>query len=105
MHAPLKLFDELSDADAKWLFSVGVKQQVPAHATIFREGEQPGAIYIVLEGLLGATADTNGDGMPHVPLGPGEIVGKRAFLEDQPASATVVAVERSLLLAVPRSTL
>jgi len=100
----LGLLADLVDADVIWIFLVGVERQVIANTTLTVEGEAPDALYIVLEGLVairvrGLAPESGG------VLGPGQIFGEMSFVEGAPASATVQAVENSLLLALPRSTL
>lgn len=100
----LGLLADLADADVDWIFRSGIEQQVIANTTLTVEGEAPDALYLVLEGLVairlrGLSPESGGT------LGPGQIVGEMSFLEGAPASATVQAVENSLLLALPRSLL
>ncbi|MCO6456929.1 MAG: cyclic nucleotide-binding domain-containing protein [Pirellulaceae bacterium] len=100
----LSLLKELDDQDIEWILEAGDERQVIASTVVIREGTQPDALYFVLEGLLGITVTATGD-KQLATLGPGELVGEISLLEDRPATATVSAVENSLLLAVPRTQL
>ena len=100
----LNLLDELEEEDLDWILSGGWEQQVMAHTAIIHEGEVPNALYIVLQGLLGIQISSIGEST-FALLGPGEIVGEMSFLEDKTASATVSAVESTLLLVIPREKL
>jgi CRP-like cAMP-binding protein/SAM-dependent methyltransferase len=104
MYEALSLFSDLDDADIEWIFQNAVEQQVIANTALTREGEPPDALYVVLEGLAGVKVRALGPDVLRT-LGPGEIVGDMSFLEGLPASATVEAVENSLLLAIPKEVL
>jgi len=96
-----ELLNEMSKEDIEWLLSEGVEQTVIMDTRIINEGELPDSIYILLQGLLGVTSRAFNDSRIAV-LGPGEIVGDISFLEKRPASASVFAVENSLLLVLSR---
>jgi len=96
-----QLLKELNKEDIEWLFSEGVEKTVILNTKIINEGDMPGSIYIVLQGLLGVTTTSVDDSRIAV-LGPGEIIGDISFLEKRPASASVFAAENSLLLVLPK---
>jgi CRP-like cAMP-binding protein/SAM-dependent methyltransferase len=100
----LALLSEFTETDIEWIFDVGIEQQVIANTVIIKEGTDPEALYIVLEGLVGIYVASAGN-RQLAALGPGELLGEISFLEDRPASATVVAVENSLLLVLSRDKL
>src|SRR5260370_27472609 len=101
MQEALGLLSELNEEDISWIQEQGQEQQVIANTLLIREGETPEAIFIVLEGLVGIEIEA----ISHQKIafrGPGELLGEISFLDGRPASATVKAVENSLLLALPR---
>jgi CRP-like cAMP-binding protein/SAM-dependent methyltransferase len=100
MFEALFLLSGLDDADVQWIFDAGNEQQVISGKVIIQEGTKPPALYFVLEGLVGVSVSSAGD-RQLATLGPGELMGEISFLEDRPATATITAVENSLLLAVP----
>lgn len=104
MFEALVLLNEFDESDVHWLLGAGTEQQIHSGTTVIQEGSHPPALYFVLEGLLGLNVSSAGDQQLAV-LGSGELVGEISFLEDRPATATVTAVESTLLLAVPRSAL
>lgn len=104
MFEALVLLNEFDESDVHWLLGAGTEQQIHSGATIIQEGSHPSALYFVLEGLLGLSVSSAGD-KQLAALGSGELVGEISFLEDRPATATVSAVESTLLLAVPRAAL
>ena len=96
MHDALTLLSLLNDADIDWIMENGEKQQVNAGTSIIKEGDEIDSLYIVLEGLMGVYLSA----LPRQQLatvGPGELVGEISFIEEGPASASVTAVETSLL--------
>ena len=71
-----------------------------ANTVIVREDEPLAYLYIVLEGLFGVRIASIPDSEIG-RLGPGEIIGEISFLENMLPSATVTAIESSLLLEIP----
>jgi len=100
MQAALELFSHLEQEDIDWIFQASNEMQIIANTRVVLEGEKPDALYFVLEGLLGVRTSAMGN-RQIATLGPGEILGEIAFLDGLPASATVQAVENSLLLVLP----
>ena len=100
MQSALGLLSELSEEDVDWIFHIGFERHVTAGTIIVREGEPLSCLYIVLEGLFGVKIAS----IPKAEigrLGPGEIIGEISFLENTLPSATVTAIESSLLLEIP----
>lgn len=104
MHDAIALLGELIQTDIDWIFDTGATQHKNAYEVIIREGKNLDAIYIVLEGVVGINVSILADKQLAI-LGPGEILGEMSLLEDRPASASVVTLENSLLLAIPRDKL
>ena len=93
------LLSDLNAEDVEWLLDHGREEQVIANTVLLREGELPDSLYFVLQGLVGVRISAFPD-RQLATLGPGEVLGDMSFLEERPASATVAAVENSLLLRV-----
>jgi CRP-like cAMP-binding protein/SAM-dependent methyltransferase len=104
MQPALGLLNELSEEYIDWLFRIGFERQVVTHTVIVREDEPVGSLYIVLEGLFAVKVSSIPDSEIG-RLGPGEIIGEIAFLENSVPSASVIAIENSLLLEVPSAIL
>lgn len=72
---------------------------IEAGAPVVVQGDVGDAYFVVSEGRL--AVDVDGDRRPH-ELAPGDGFGEIALLRDVPRTATVTAVERSLLLRLER---
>lgn len=104
MRKALYILAELSDRDFEWMLTVGRAKQIAAGTVLIREGEPIDALYIVLDGMLGVSVDAL-DSADIARLGYGEVVGEISFVDARPPSATVRAIEDSLVWALPRSQL
>ncbi|MBW4578390.1 MAG: cyclic nucleotide-binding domain-containing protein [Tildeniella nuda ZEHNDER 1965/U140] len=102
----LLVFGELYDSDLDWMVKVGVPQRLSMGTLLIQEGTALDAIYILLEGTLAVFVSAIVDGRQVskevARLATGEILGEMSFIEAQTASATVKAVESSLVLSLPR---
>src|SRR5437762_13724147 len=96
MQTALGLLNELNEEHIDWIFRTGFERQVIANTVIVREKEPIVSIHIVLEGLFAVRIASIPDAEVG-RLGPGEIIGEISFLENSPPSASVVAIESSLL--------
>jgi bacteriocin-type transport-associated protein len=104
MRKVLYILGQLSDDDIEWLMHAGNRRRIPTGTVLIREGKPVDALYIVLEGLLAITVAAL-DGKEVDRCGCGEIVGEMSFVDALPPSATVTAVQDSVVLSVPRATL
>jgi CRP-like cAMP-binding protein len=104
MRKVLYLLAQLTDADVEWLLTKGRKELIPAGTILIQKRRPLDTLYIVLDGTLGVAIPTR-EGAQTLRLGCGEVVGEMSFVEARPPSATVTALEDSVLLAVPRQEL
>ena len=102
MRKVLYILGQLSDADMEWIGSVAVKRYLAPGEVLIKQGEPVDAVYIVLEGTLSVRGQADSE---IAQLGSGEIVGEMSFVDARPPLATVVALEVSLVLAIPRTRL
>jgi CRP-like cAMP-binding protein/SAM-dependent methyltransferase len=98
------LIDALDPAQVDWILKSGREQRIESGEVLVAEDGEVGAIYFLIEGLLHARTRALG-GQVLATLGPGEIVGEISFVDRQRASASVVAAEDGLVLALPRDVL
>lgn len=94
---------DFSDDDIDWLSKHGVQQHYAAKRVLVEEGEQPGALYVVLEGAFVVYSEVLG--ITFASLGPGELIGEMSYVSDGPALATVRAEEDSIVLEIPHGRL
>lgn len=91
----------LNDSDVEWMIAAGMKKQLSPGEVLIQEGKPATSVFLVLEGVLSVVAQAAGN-REIARLRPGEIVGEMSFVDSRPPSATVQAVERSSVLAIPR---
>ena len=104
MKKVLFIFGELSDDDIDWMITVGSREKIYAGTILIHEGKPADAVYILLEGTLTVKVAALGDKILAF-LSSGEVVGEISFVDSRLPSATVEAVEDSLVLAIPRELL
>lgn len=74
-------------------------------SVLFREGEQGDRAYLIESGILEISTCSQGERFVLRMLGPGEIVGEMAILDNAPRSATVVVVADAMLRMIKREQL
>jgi len=70
-------------------------------AVIIEEGSDSVEMYVVVEGEMAVSKHTADSEVELARLGPGEVVGEMALLDNSPRMATVRATEKSQLIRVP----
>ena len=104
MQTGLQLLGDLEETHVDWFLANGVEQTVISGTTVIEEGTNIDAIYLLLQGLLGVRTSSTGDAQL-AAFGAGEIFGEISYLEGSVTTATVYAIENSLLLRVSRAAL
>jgi CRP-like cAMP-binding protein len=99
MSREIVLRDGLRDADLIWLFRVGEEKIIESGSTLVREGHRTNEIFVVIRGRL-SVRQGNFESEHLATLGAGELIGEISFLEGSPASASIVAEQESVVLAV-----
>src|ERR1051326_8092301 len=93
----------LNDSDLDWMVAAGSRREIPAGQVLIRERQRVDAVFVVLEGTLAVVRGPQDREVAR--LRSGEIVGEMSFVDARQPAATVVAVEKSSVLAIPRSSL
>ncbi|MCC7168210.1 MAG: cyclic nucleotide-binding domain-containing protein [Rhodospirillales bacterium] len=84
--------------------STGVSDiECRAGHVLFEQGQVGDRAYIVRKGLLEVSRKVRGRKIVFGTVGPGEIVGEMALIDDQPRMATVTALDDCDLVAVERA--
>ena len=104
MRKALLFLGILNDSDLDWMVAAGTKQEILPGQILIREGEPTDFVFVVLDGAFSVSVRAAGD-REFARLLSGEIVGEMSFVDSRPPSATVQALEKSSLLALPRSSL
>ena len=95
------LLGELDDEDIDWMISTGLREEVVAGTVLIAEGQPIDTLHILLEGTLSVSVNAL-EGKTIARLTSGAVVGEMSFADARPPSATVMAVENSLVLSIPR---
>ena len=77
---------------------LGATIAFPADAVIFREGDTPDHMYIVLEGVI----DVTHRGKVIESIGPGDALGIVSLLDSKPRTATAVVTQDAKLALIDR---
>ena len=98
------IFSELSDEDITSLAHLAIRKRYPKDTVVFLENEEGDFFFTILEGRIKVTI-LGDDGREVIlsMLGPGDFLGEMALLDNEPRSATAIAVEESELLSLHRS--
>jgi CRP/FNR family cyclic AMP-dependent transcriptional regulator len=93
----------LSDADLTGVGAHGIARSYPKNTIIVSEGDATDSLYIIVEGRVKAfVSDGDGNEMVLSTQGPGEYFGEMV-LDEGPRSASVVTLEASRFLVVPKA--
>ncbi|MGB3509293.1 MAG: cyclic nucleotide-binding domain-containing protein [Microcoleaceae cyanobacterium] len=101
MSTVLAILGELSDRDIDWMIANGTKEKITTDTILINEGQPIDALYIVIDGTLKAYVAALGDkeiGM----VSCGEVLGEMSFVDGRLPSATVKAIEDSLVLSISK---
>ncbi|MFT5468901.1 MAG: CRP/FNR family cyclic AMP-dependent transcriptional regulator [Verrucomicrobiales bacterium] len=101
MSNSLELFGELSLEDTDWLFAASEEESIATGRCVIEEGSFPDSLFFVLKGEFGVRISARADELV-AKVRAGELLGEMSFLHESAASATVIALEDSLLLRIPR---
>jgi signal transduction histidine kinase len=98
------LFSTLSPEHQRQLRAAAQQLTVPAGKEVFREGDPGDGLYVVADGLVEISV-TGGPSGRYIftEVGPGELLGEMAVIEDQPRSANATARKETVLYFLPRA--
>ena len=92
----IALFNGLTKKELEQVAMAGTDVELHAGTVVMQEGQPGRTALVILKGTL--VAKRNGRKVRE--LGPGEIVGELALIDDQPRSATVEAVTDAEVLEI-----
>jgi len=98
------IFTDLSEADLDKLAGLTTRKRYPKDGVVFFENEAGDTLFMVGAGRVKVTI-LGDDGREIIlsVLGPGEFFGEMALLDNEPRSATTIAVEDSELVSLSRA--
>src|SRR4051812_48081212 len=90
----------------KRLLADSAVTEYPKGTVLFRQGERCDAIYVILSGRC-ETQVAHDDGPPQLEavFGPGDTLGERSFLNDEPHFCTATVSTHGIMLRIPASEL
>ncbi len=101
--ANLPLFQKLEEREIDGLLAVTTTRKLDARETLFRKGDRSDQLFAVIEGRLKAvSAGADGKEVVFSLMEPGETIGEVSILDATPRSATIVALEPTVLLSLHR---
>ena len=101
MRKALYFLGILSDSDIDWLVAAGNRRDVSAGTTLIEEGQPLDSVFLVIDGAFAVRTRALG-GREIARLMSGEVMGEMSFVDQAPPSATVLSIENSFVLDIPR---
>ena len=98
----LPLFKGLEPAVVRQIGAAAEWLSLPGGATLFRAGERPDALYVVLSGCLGVFLPDRGQQQVRGRVVAGSTVGEMGLISGRPRTADVVALRDTELARVSR---
>lgn len=98
-----KLFAGLRPAALELIARVIHDESHPVGTVIFRHGEVGDRLYLIVEGRVRISREVPGLGQEALAvLGPGQVFGEMALLDESPRSADAIVHERCRLLTIAK---
>ena len=99
----IPIFAELEKSDVDRLEASLIEREYSPGQIIFNKGDKGDSLYIIKKGRVKVSiASPKGEEAVLVTLGAGEIVGELSFIDGRRRSATVQAVEKTLVICLLR---
>jgi small-conductance mechanosensitive channel/CRP-like cAMP-binding protein len=93
----VELFESLQPEELRLLAASLIERRCHAGQQIVRQGEPGTSLFVVVDGLVEARVENNGQAKPVGRIGPGEFFGEISLLTGSPRGATVVAITDATL--------
>jgi CRP/FNR family cyclic AMP-dependent transcriptional regulator len=102
---PDTFLDSLTAEEAAELSASGTRRAYGANVTLFRQGDDAGAVMVLLQGRVKVVGSAGFGREAIVAVrGPGDLLGELAAIDGGPRSATVTTLEPVEVLLVAQST-
>ncbi|MEY3298821.1 MAG: hypothetical protein RLZZ597_2081 [Cyanobacteriota bacterium] len=89
----------LDDEDVDWLISTGQRRELKPGEVLIYEGQSCEHLYLILDGCLEVSVQANSKQLI-AQLSSGEVVGEMSFVDGLPPSATVTALDHTVVLGI-----
>lgn len=99
----MRLFAALSESDLQRLARLCLLKEYTPGDLILQEGSTGLGLFIITAGRVEVFKTRDGEPIPLAVLGEGDVLGEIALLDDQPRSASAVALEPTECLLLSRS--
>jgi CRP-like cAMP-binding protein len=96
------IFRPLDAEQRKSLIEKFKSREVPANEKLLEEGEAGDGLYLLLTGKAEVSKRTDGKRTVVAHLKEGDVFGERSLLTNQPVSATIRTLRKSIVLKLPR---
>jgi CRP/FNR family cyclic AMP-dependent transcriptional regulator len=96
-------FAEVPETDLAKLLSSAVKKTYPKNSIVINEGDEAGAVFVILSGRVHAfLSNASGRTVTLSTLEAGSFFGELSLLDGEPRSASVMTVESTTCVLIPR---
>lgn len=100
----LPLFQNLSQQELEVIASASTEQTIPSGTTFIEQEDESNSAYVIYKGSAKVFRVTNeGEQINVAVIGPGEVVGELALLDNSPRSACVQALQEVKLLTITKN--
>src|SRR5712692_9862847 len=98
----MSMFEDLDKASLAAIANAAVEQRYEAGQEIVRQGDVGVGAFFIKSGKVDVIQEKGGKSTKLASLGPGEVFGEMALLDEFPRSATVRAAEPTVTLGLQR---
>ena len=98
----VRLFEKVDARSLRAIANAAVEQTYDAGHDILRQGDTGVGAFILRSGKVAVIRDNDGESEKIHEMGPGEVFGEMALLDEFPRSVTIRAIEPTTCLGVMR---
>ncbi len=99
----IDLFSGLKPQALEFIARIAIEESFPVGTKLFRHGDPGDRLYVILDGRVRISRDVTGMGEEALAvLGPGQVFGEMALLDEAPRSADAIVHERCRVLTIPK---
>jgi CRP/FNR family cyclic AMP-dependent transcriptional regulator len=98
----VSMFEDLDQRSLEAIANAAVEQRYEPGQEIVRQGDTGVGAFIIRSGKVDVVQDRGGKETKLSTLGPGDVFGEMALLDEFPRSATVRAIEPTTALGIQR---